>query len=74
MLTLSPDSEYFMAEEAEKTDLRVWLPLLNSRVTLPVLMLGLETYCWRVRQGTPENSPGHGVSGEVTIWNASPRH
>ncbi len=26
MLTLSPDSEYFMAEEAEKTDPRVWLP------------------------------------------------
>ena len=59
MLTLSPDGEYFMAEEAEKADPRVWLSVLNSRVTLPVLMLGLETYCWRVRQGTPENSPGH---------------
>ncbi len=71
ILTLSPDREYFMAEEAEKTDPRVWLPVSNSRVTLP-LMLGLETYCWRVRQGTPENSPGHGVSREVTMWNVLP--
>ena len=32
------------------------------------LMLGLETYCHRETQGTPENSPGQGVSWDVTMW------
>jgi len=32
---------------------------------------GLEIYCCRETQGTPENSPGQGVSWEITIWKVS---
>ena len=56
----------FIAFKTVGVELIVLFPVSNSNVMLSLLMLGLEMYCCKVRQGSPMNSPGHGAEDELT--------